>query len=264
MVEVCTRPINGGVAQRAILRKIGGDVVRHARNICSAIVIRGVTAVARRRRARVVIVRVALGALQIRVAVREREKLIVIEICLIPSRRRVTGGASGCGKSSLGVRRIVGAVVIGEVARRAIGRESFVDASRVASGAYDADVLARERERGLSVVVEFTVGPHDCVVARGADGGLEAGLRVRRIVRAVVVGRVASGAGGGSVCIVPARVALRTLQVRVPVGQREKLIVVKGRSIPACGRVARGTSRSREAGLGVRRVVRAVVIGHVA
>lgn len=264
MVEVCTRPINGGVAQRAILRKIGGDVVRHARNICSAIVIRGVTAVARRRRARVVIVRVALGALQIRVAVREREKLIVIEICLIPSRRRVTGGASGCGKSSLGVRRIVGAVVIGEVARRAIGRESFVNACRVASGAYDADVLARERERGLSVVVEFTVGPHDCVVARGADGGLEAGLRVRRIVRAVVVGRVASGAGGGSVCIVPARVALRTLQVRVPIGQREKLIVVKGRSIPACGRVARGTSRSREAGLGVRRVVRAVVIGHVA
>ena len=94
--------------------------------------------------------------------------------------------------------------------------------------------------------------------------GVKAGLRVRRRVRGVVLGHVTAGASGGRVRVVAAGVALRALQVCMPVGQREELIVVERRCVPACRCMARGAGGSRKSRLRVRRVVRAVVIGHVA
>lgn len=50
---------------------------------------------------------------------------------------------------------------------------------------------------------------------------------MRRHVRGVVLGHVTASTSGRSVRVVSARVALRALQVCVPVGQREELIVVE-------------------------------------
>lgn len=264
VIEVRIEPVDRGVAQRTILREICRHVIRHARNRRRAVVIGSVATVTGGRSARVIAARVALGALQVRVPIGERKKLAVVEIGLIPSGRGMASGARGSGKTSLRVRRIIGCVVIGEVTGGAISRKAFVDAARVAGGASDGDMLARERKRSLGVVVKFSVGPRNRVVAGGANRWSETGLRVRRRGCAVVLRRMTTGASGGRARVIASSVALRALQIRMPVCEREKLVVVEGRAVPASRRMARGARRSYKPCLRVRGIVRAVVIGNVA
>jgi len=81
----------------------------------------------------------------------------------------------------------------------------------MALGAKHGDMFPGQRKRSLRVVVKFSIGPGDRVVARGADRGLKAGLGVGRIVRGIELVHVAARAGSGRVGIVAADVTLRAL-----------------------------------------------------
>jgi len=162
------------------------------------------------------------------------------------------------------VRRIVCRVVSGYVARSAVRGQAFVYAAGMATIACDADMFSGERECCLRSVVEFPVRPGDGVVARRANGRRKAGLDVRRIRRGVELINVAAAASRGGVGITSARMALRALQSRVRIGQREELGVIEGCLVPSRGGVAGRAGGGREACLRVRRIVRGIVLRHVA
>lgn len=117
MIEGCVQPRHRVVAQRAVLREICGDVVRHSRYGRGALVVRGMAAVARGRRIRVIAADVALRALQVRVSVCEREER-VIKARRVPTGRGVASRAIRRGKRGAGLRMdwIRRRVVIGHVA----------------------------------------------------------------------------------------------------------------------------------------------------
>jgi len=160
-------------------------------------------------------------------------------------------------------RRIV---VIRCVAAVAGGRQCAFIVVRVACGARHAHVEASERE-GRRIVIEFRVEPGDGSVAHRAVLR-EVGAHMIRDARhrrgLVVIRRVAAVARRRRVRVVPADVALRALQIGVPVGQREKLSVIEIGRVPARGRVAGSAGRCRKSGLGMRRIVRGIVCRHVA
>lgn len=121
VIESGVEPVHSCMAYGAVLREIRSHVIGHASNGRCTVVILCVTAVASGRCVRVIPADVALRALQIGVAVRQREKLVVIEIRGIPPRSRVASSAGRSRKTCLSVRRIVRGVVGGQMARSTIG-----------------------------------------------------------------------------------------------------------------------------------------------
>src|SRR5512135_1833455 len=121
-----------------------------------------------------------------------RDREGVVEDRARPARRRgaVAVGAIGRepGRPVVGIRR---PVVVGQVAGNAFRRCALVDAVLVAVGARDLSVTTAEREEGVG---ERSSLPRSLAVALGAVRR-EAGLGVVRILRPVIVGRVASVAG---------------------------------------------------------------------
>lgn len=86
--------------------------------------------------------------------------------------------------------RIVGALVILQVAGTASGIESFVNSARMALNTSRRRVLASERERCLRCVIKRSSGPVGRSVAELAILR-KTGCRVIRIICALVVGQVA-------------------------------------------------------------------------
>ena len=131
--------------------------------------------------------RMALDAGSRRVLSRQRESSL---------RRVVKGGSAPIGggvaelailrESSRRVIRIVGALVVSQVARIASRAEAFVNSARMTLDASRRRMLAGEWERGLRGVIEFRAAPIDGGVALRAILR-EPGRRMVRIGSALVV-----------------------------------------------------------------------------
>ena len=159
--------------------------------------------------------------------------------------------------------RIVGALVVLQVAGIAGGAQAFVDAARMALNASRGDVLAGQRERGLGGVIEFRAGPIDGGVAlrailREASGG------VIRIGGALIVLQVAGIAGRGQRSVLAVGMALRARRGGMLAGER-KLggAVIEGGGHPCRGGVAQ-LAILRESGGDVIRIRGALIIFQVA
>ena len=136
---------------------------------------------------------------------------------------------AGLGEAGGGVRRIVGALEILEVARDAGCRQSGELAVGVARGASQRSVGANQRKLGV-VVVEDRIEPIRGGVADGAIGG-EPGGNVVRIVCGVKCGQVTTGALRRGIHVVVVHVALRAGRVDMGAGEREfgRVVVEGGR-----------------------------------
>ena len=95
VVEGGVEPVGGGVAQRAVLRHVRGDVVRHTRNCRGIVVVLDMATVAVGRQGSGVIIGVAGGAGRSRVFAGKREvcDLIVIKLGVLPVQERMAIGA---------------------------------------------------------------------------------------------------------------------------------------------------------------------------
>ena len=217
VVESGSVPIHRGVTAGTILREVG----RLMRRIVGVVVIRLVTVPAGAARQAVVVVCVALRALQAGVGAGQGEPGgRVVEGGAGPVERRGTMAQRAVLRESGGlVRRVVGTVVIGLVtapARRAIQCVVVVD---VARGALLGGVQAHQRE-SRSCVIEGGAVPINGSVAAGTILR-EAGLFVRWVGGFVVIGLVTAPARPAGQAEVVVGVALDALQVGMRAGQRE-------------------------------------------
>ena len=176
------------------------------------------------------------------------------------SRPRCCGVAGLAGGWEPGSRviRIRRGLIVGFVTGEAVGRNGCVVVVHVATGAGHGRVLAGQR-KGCGVVIERRRNPGGRVMA---DFTLlwKSRLNVIRVGGAVEILQVAGGTGGAVQAVVAIHVALRALQRDVRPGQREAgRCVIKDRVRPGRSRVA-GITGLREAGLGVIRVSRALVV----
>lgn len=174
----------------------------------------------------------------------------MVEICGVPTRGSVAGGAGGGRKTCLQMRRIVRAVVLLHVARSAIRRGSHELAIDVALQTRNAYMLADQREiRGL-VVIEGGVEPTGRVVAGGAHPRDKTRLRVRRIIGGGVILRMATVAICGSPLEFAADVAGRTVQGCVHPGQSKagEFQVIEFRPEPCIGTVTGLARRGKSQG----------------
>lgn len=187
----------------------------HVRRVGSRVVFIHMAAAAGGRRIGEIAAGMALGALQVGVRVGEREKLSMIEIRVAPARRRVARGASRRGEPGLRVRRIRRAVVLLNMAGSAVCRRAGEHAVDMALIARYGVVLRNQREFRGHVVVKRRVEPARRVVARRAHVGRETRLRVRRVVCAVEILRVAAVAIRRCARKLSAHVAGRTFQSSV-------------------------------------------------
>jgi hypothetical protein len=129
----------------------------------------------------------------------------MIEACVEPVCCRVTQRAI-VGHAGGHVRGIIGSAevcLVTRIAGRGRSGEHIVD---VALGARNRNVCASERERRLRVV-EIRIAPRCRVMAEDAVGR-EAGRRVIRILRAAVLGLMASVTISRKRCVVVVDVAL--------------------------------------------------------
>jgi len=185
----------------------------------------------------------------------------VIEVCALPTRGGVTRGARG-GEMRCNVIGIVRALIVRLVARIAIRRGMNVIVVDVAAGTRNFHVGAGKGKFGL-VVVEGRRLPGRSVVTNLARRG-ESSLQVRRIVRALVILHVTTGARGTQATKISIQMAALTLQFRVRAGESEPGAgVIEDRIRPRCGVVADRTV-SGESCLGVVRVRRFLVVLQVA
>jgi hypothetical protein len=125
-------------------------------------------------------------------------------------------------------------------------------------------MFAGERERGLRGVVERRAGP---IRSRVAERTVlrEPRGHMARIVRALVVRRVARIASSAQPLIHAARMALLTSRREVLAGERERSL--RGVIEPGAGPVDRGVAQGtilRESGGGVIRIVRPLIIFQMA
>jgi len=197
------------------------------------------------------------------VAIGEREELIVIEGGRVPSRGGMTSGAGGCREPGLCMRRVVGGVVVRDVAGSAIRRRPDVLVVDVALRARHVYVFADERiARGA--VIEFGVEPSGCVVA---DLALlrEAHLDVGRAVGGVEILGVASVATGRSALELASDVAGGAFKRGVRPGEREagEFQMIEFGAEPGVGTVA-GLAGGRKVEGFVIRLGRSLIIGRVA
>lgn len=204
--QVGRQPCSGCMAGGAGGGPPGRSVIR----ICCPGKIRLMAGVAIRRCSRKNIIDVALDATHGHMRAGQRERrVVVIEGGSGPRRCGVTSGAC-CGESRCGVRGVRSAVVIGLVARIAIGRHCCVVAANVAQSAGNSGVSAGEWE-GRRVVIERRRSP---VGGRVADRAVrrEAGGHVIGVCCPREVGLVAGVACCGRCCVVVVRVALHAVQ----------------------------------------------------
>jgi hypothetical protein len=214
----------------------------------------------------VVIVYVALSALQRSVRARQSET----SRCVVEGRGGPIGRAmarlAGLRESSRRVRRIIRAIEIRQVAADAsrVRAGQVVIAIHVALRALQGRVRAGQREARRRVIKGRIAPARGCVALLA--GLREVGLHVIRVRRAVEIGQVAADAGGvrGGQVVVVIDVALGALQGRVRAGQREAGgRVIEGRARPG-RRVMALLAGLREARRHVIRVGGALEIGQVA
>ena len=264
------RPGSGVVAQRASLREARLHVIRSR----GAVEVGLVAGVARRAVRQVVSAGraegrvVALRALQRHVSAGQCESRgRVIERGTGPAGRVVAlrAGLREAGLHVIRVARIIEVrLVAGDASRagQAVGT-GRAEGCVVALIALQRDVRARQRETGGGMVEAGAV-PRGGGMALLA-GCREAALHVARIGGAVEILHVARGAIGRRSDVLSVNVALRAGHRDVRAGQREvrELAVIESGRIPCVGVVA-DLARSRETGLGVRRIVGLVEVRHVA
>ena len=184
---------------------------------------------------------------------------VVVKLGALPSRRGVADLA-GRRETGSGMVRIIRAVVVLQVARRAILRRPGKLPVDVALLAVRRDMLAGQREVGRRVVIERRVAPIRRVVTR-LTSGRETGGSVVRIVRAVVVLQVARRAVVRRPGKLPIHMALLAVRRDMFAGQRKvrRRVVVERRVVPVRGVVAR-LAGGRETGGGMIGVIRSVVV----
>lgn len=157
--------------------------------------------------------------------------------------------------------RIVGLVVLIQVAGRAVAGSSTELIVDVALCAFRLVVGAGESKPGL-VVVEVRAFPPVNVVAQGAIGG-EAGCLVIRIAGSVVIIEVTGCTGAGETAVLIVDVALRAIGGRVRSKEREPGVrVVEHRSAPLNSGVA-NRAVTRETSRLVVRIGGAVIVVEV-
>jgi len=272
VVESCAEPIRGdpgGVAGGARRRKAGSHMIRIA---CPAVIgfVAGV-AIGRRPRKHTSDMATAARHVHVR-TLKGKWGVVMIENGAQPIRsgpggvaqrailRIIQGDVIGHAREGPGVDVILG------VATVASGRQGPCVIVRVACCASDGGVGTLKRKRS-GAVVEGCVQPVDRCVTQGAILGEIRSYVIRHAGDgrgAVVVRGVAAIARGGRAGIVVAGMTLRALQIGVPVGKREELIVIEICLVPPRRGVACGAGGSREAGLGVGRIIRGVVVRDVA
>lgn len=237
VIEFPVRPGDRIVASRANHRS---EARLCMRRVARSVVLVDVATAAGGRRIRKISAHVALRALQVGVRIGQREKLCVIEIRVAPARGRVAGSASRRREPRLHVRRIISGVVLCRVAGSAISRRAGELPVDMALIARDGVMLGDQRECRLGVVVKVGVEPTRCVVAGRTHVRREPRLRMRRVVRAVVILRVAAVAIGGRAREFPADVAGSAFERRMRTRQREagELQMVEFRPEPGIGTVA--------------------------
>lgn len=152
----------------------------------------------------------------------------------------------------LEVSRVIAAVAAGALKNR------IVVGIDVACGTHAIRVAVIDGKIRVLRVIKSGVGPRGGVMAILTSGGKELWLRsVAGIGRVVVVGLVASDAGGGQGRVVVVHVAITALSRRHSVrsGEREcRVVVVEGRVGPDGGVVAKFAG-GRESSRAVRRIV---------
>jgi len=262
VIEFSVRPGDRVVARRA--DRWSKPCLR-VRRIGRSVVLVHVAAAASCRRIGVISADVALRALQIGVRVGQREKLCMIEIRVAPARRRVARSAGRCCKPGLRMRRIVSAVVFLHMTRSAVCRRAGELTVDMALIARHSVVLRDQREFGGRVVVKSRIQPARRVVAGRAERGCETSLRVGRVVRGVVILRVAAVAIRRCAFEFPADVASRAFQscVHACQGEAREFQVVEFRAKPGIGAVT-GFAGRREPRSFVIRRDRPLEVGRVA
>jgi hypothetical protein len=257
VIERRLRPVNGRVADRAVLRILFRDVIR----IFNARVVLLVTRPAIRRRALEHSANVTILTACQNVRTRQRESSrIVIEICLFPIHRIVTLSAV--------VREAIfkvafSIIILFLVARPAIYR-SVVEARRVAFETVGLDVRAGQRECGLIVVIECRVGPL-CRRMTGLTACREEIRRVFGVFRVLVIFFVAFDTRERCARVLSADVTLLTIKSNVRAGQREIRVIVTQElcRLPRVRRVTFLTCRRERITL-MPRILRRVVVGLMA
>ena len=179
-----------------------------------------------------------------------------------PRRRRMAHGAF-LRESSRYVAGIARVVEVREVARNTCRAQAREFAADMAARAGHVDMSAGQGER-RSRMVEFRAGPLRRRMAERAILG-EACTRVVGGGRAVVIDQVAGGAILRGARIPSVDMTLLAGSIDVGTRQRElgQRIVVEFCTAPSDGAVARGAG-SREAGVHMVRVGRAIEVGDVA
>ena len=171
VIERCAEPVRRNprcMARCAGCREAGRSMIRIRRPV----VIGGMAGVAIRRRSRKYAVDVAQITRHCRVwPLQWKRRVVVIERCIEPRRGRVAHGAirriGRCDVIRNTSTQRCCAVVIGRMAAIATCGQSARVVVRVAAGARDGRVGARERERG-SAMVERRVKPRSRCVAQRA------------------------------------------------------------------------------------------------
>ncbi len=249
VIELRALPLRRRMAYGAIL----GEARRHVVGIGGAAVIGQVAAFAGGQRTGILAADMALRALHRRVGPGQREPcLVVVELCALPLRGRVTDRAV-LREARRRVVGIGGAAVIGQVAALAGGQRTFVHVVQVALGALHRGVGSGQRELGGSTMVKFRAFPLCRRVA------LRAILR-KSGVGMIRVGGLVEGFEVAAVTALrraledPVDMALRALRIHVGAREREFCAarVVELRSVPLSGRMANGAVLG-EAGSGVVR-----------
>ena len=260
VIEGGAQPVDGRMAQRTILRKPGGGVIR----IGGALIVLQVARITSGAEPLVNSARMALHASGRRVLAGKRERGLrgVVEGGSSPIR----GGVAELAilrKSSRRVIRIVRALVIGQVARIASRAEAFVDSARMALEASRRHMLAGQRERGLRGVIEFRSAPIDGGVALRAILR-KPGSRMIRIGGALVVLQMTRIASHGQRGVLAAGMALHACSSDMRAGEwKLSRTVIKGGRHPRGSGVAQ-LAVLRESRGGVMRIGGALEIFQVA
>lgn len=262
VIECRAQPVGGRMAAGAILR----EPLRRVRRVVGPVVIRLVTVPACSACQAVVVVHVALRALEAGVRPRQRE----------PGRRMVERRArpvGDCGsvtqravlrKACRGVRRICGPIVVRLVAVPARRARQAVVSVHVAGDALLSGMRSDQGESG-GCVIECRPAPIGGRVTAGAILR-EIGCLVRRVRRPVVVRLVAIPTGAVRQTVIAVDVALRALQAGMCPGQRKSCGgMIEGRAGPVRDRVPMAERAIlREPGGLVRRIGRPVEVCQVA
>lgn len=186
----------------------------------------------------------------------------MVEGCACPSGDHLVAGLARRWESSRYVVRIVRGLVLGFVARVAIGWQRGVVVVHMAVRARDFGVRAHQRENCV-VVVERGRLPRGSAVAHIALLRESSG-NVIRIGSALIVGHVATDTRRTGQVVVSVLVAIGALQLQVPAGQSEAALGMIERGRLPGGRAVANRAVCGEPSRGMIRIGRRFVILHMA